>query len=140
MKFWHPFIIRKLKRPQLVELFNSVCKMRSEYGTESKRNLPEHVIMGSYEQLCAYYMLVVRELKNRDIQYDRKWDDLGYRGEIERNVNGNKVMVPVARIVINKEELKHFIEIGNPYPAWCTSDRYSKQLAILQKTKGGRKK
>ncbi len=140
MKFWHPFIFRKLKRPQLIELFDDVCTMRKAYGTENDSVIPEHVAHGSYEQLCAYYMLVVKELKRRNIQYHIKWDDLGYRGEIEKKVYGITAVSPVPRIVLNQNELKHFIESGNPYSAWCTSDRYMKQLSILQKKKGGKKK
>lgn len=132
MKFWHPFIFRKLKRPQLVELFDDVCEMRKYYSSENNKGVPEHVEKGSYEQLCAYYILVVKEMKRRNIQYAKKWDDLGYRGEIEHELFG---LIPVARMVTNPNELQHFIESGNPYPAWCTRERYCKQLTILQKTK-----
>ena len=78
-KLYHDTLIIYLNDTELIDLFARCCVLKS-VGWSNKKTI-DYVGRYPYSYLARYHLLVMREMRRRDIQFDLKWFyDVCYRG------------------------------------------------------------
>ena len=79
MRLWHQKLIPYLDRQRLLGQHRECCALRGK-GWGRKHSVVDYVFTYSPAHLCAYHLLIMKEMRNRGYQPDNAWADPGYRG------------------------------------------------------------
>lgn len=80
MRLWHYKLIPHLPRQQLVGQHRECCALRG-LGWGKKHSTVDYVFKYSYVLLFIYHVQIMEEMKNRNFNIDKFWNEGSYRGK-----------------------------------------------------------
>lgn len=129
MRLWAQQLLSVLPDKQLASQHRECCALRGR-GWGKKHATVDYVFTYGIEELSAYHLLVMKEMRYRNVHPDKSWYNPTYRGQVlgcDSSVNGFRVI----KLAITGDVI--YPEHNDDYLIECLDNLISKLRTKLEK-------